>query len=437
MASRSGKRFLLTDGLLLCLACGSKPPPEPTARPRLVPLEVPSAAVIAGPSQDDATPAAPSGEPVKVGILHSLSGALATYETPLKDMALMTIDELNAEGGVLGRPVVPIVVDPGSNWPLFAEKARDLLQKEGARALFGGYTSVSRKSMLPVVEELKGLLFYPAEYEGEKPSANVAYTGAVPNQSVGVVVDYLVQAPGAKTQRWMVLGTDYVLPRTQSKLITARLIAQGVKADDVVSVFVPFGHEDFGATVSGLQNVSRGQPMFVISLLSEESANALQRELLRQGVSRSLVQTVSFGIDERQLGEQAALFRDSLVASSYFSVLDNPVNAAFRRGWASYVQAHRLPAPSAVLNDELEATYLELRLWKKAVETARSVEPLLVARALEDQSVDAPSGFTVTLDVGSRHLRKPYFVGRVDADGAVRVIFHTPSAVPADARNPY
>jgi urea transport system substrate-binding protein len=434
MATTSSKPRLATAALLLCLACGSKPPPEPSAKPRLVPMDVAPAVVQDVPSRDGLPQAAPSGEPVKVGILHSLSGTLAQYETPLKDMALMTIDELNAEGGVLGRPIAPIVVDPASNWPLFAEKARDLLQKDGAQALFGGYTSVSRKSMLPVLEELNGLLFYPAEYEGEKPSQNVAYAGAVPNQSVGIVVDYLLQAAGAKPKRWMVLGTDYVLPRTQSKVITEQLIAHGVKPDDVVSVFVPFGHQDFVATVAGLQKLGRGQPMVVISLLFEDAANSFQAELLRQRVSRRTVQIVSFGIDERQLTEQKALFRDTLVASSYFSVLDNPVNAAFSRRWASYLQSHEGSAQGAVLNDELEATYLELRLWKKAAEAAKSVDPPLVARALGNQSVDAPSGFTVTMDAASHHLRKPYFVGRVDADGRVSVIFQTPSAVPADAR---
>jgi len=419
--------------LVAGVACGTKPPPAPSAQPLLVPLDAPSASAETAPLIEPG--AAPTGEPVRVGILHSLSGTMAPYETPLKDMALMTIDELNAEGGVLGRPIAPIVVDPGSNWPLFAEKARELIEKDRVSALFGGYTSVSRKSMLPVLEELNGLLFYPGEYEGEKPSANVAYMGAVPNQSVSVVVDYLLKEASPRPQRFMVLGTDYVLPRTQSKVITELLLARGVKPADIVSTFVPFGHTDFVAIVSGLQQLSRGQPLLVVSLLLDESADSFQRELLHQAVSRKTVQTVSFGIDERQLADEPALFQDSLVASSYFSVLDHPANVSFRARWASYVQAHALPAPHAVLNDELEATYLELRLWKKAAEAARSVEPPLVAKALGDLSLQAPSGFNVTIDPTSHHLHKPYFVGRVGADGRVTVIFRTPAAVAPEARS--
>jgi urea transport system substrate-binding protein len=434
MGGRRAVFVAILAGLGVGAACGNQAPPEPTSKPRLVPFDAPSPAQ----AREPASPELGAREPVPVGIVHSLTGALARYESPLKDMALMTIDELNAEGGVLGRPLAPVVVDPASNWPLFAEKARELIEMEHARVLFGGYTSVSRKSMLPVLEELRSLLFYPVEYEGERPSPNVAYLGAVPNQSISVVVDYLADAPGPKPKRWVVIGTDYILSRTYAKVVTRQLVARGLKADDVVSMFFPFGHEDFLEPVQRLQQISHGQPTVLISLLVGESADQLQRELVRQRVPQQTVQTVSFGIDERQLAEQSpSLFQGTLVASSYFNMLDNPVNAAFTKRWASYVREHGLPSAEANLNAELEATYLAIRLWKKAAESAKSVEPVPVLAALGGQSMLAPSGFTVSVDPATHHVGKPYFIGRVGADGRVSLIFRTPSVGTPIARNFY
>jgi len=427
-----GKIFSTVAGLLACLSCGSRPAPAPSGRPLLVRVDAPPPATA---KAADAEGALPNGEPVRIGIVHSLTGSLALYEAPLKEMALMTIDELNAEGGVLGRPITPIVVDSASSSPLFAERARELLRAQGARALFGGYTRDSRQSMRPVLEEQHGLLFYPSEYEGESPSPNVAYAGAVPNQSMNVVIDYLVNQLAVKPQRWVMIGTDDPGPHMQAELLTAHLLALGTKPGRILRIFIPFESDDFLGAARAVQHISRGGPTVLVSFLFQDAANHWQRELARQGVSP--LEVVSFGIDERQLAEQSpSLFQGTLVASSYFSVLDNPANRAFVQRWARYVAARGLPYTHAFLNDELEATHLALRLWKKAAESANSVEPAAVASALGRSSIEAPSGYTVGFDQATHHLRKPYFIGRVGADGRVDVIFRTAAATIPEARDP-
>ncbi len=416
-----------------------------TAGPPPKYAELPPIAVIGPtPTSDAATPAftsstpAPAtpdvrpddGGPIKVGVIHSLSGTMFAEETPLKDMALMAFDEINAAGGLLGRPLQPVVVDPASNWPLFAERARDLLAKEKVWAVFGGYTSVSRKSMLPVFEELHGLLFYPAQYEGERPSEAVCYTGALPNQSVRVVADYLFSSAKAPVS-WFVVGTDYVVPRVQDQIIRRFLQERGVTEDRIQTHLTPFGHEDYASVVAELKRLAGRGRVAVISLLHHDSAVALQRELRLRGPAQSSLLTVAFGLDERQLAENAALFAGTLVARSYFSTIANDENAHFARRWQSYRTAHHLAEPNLPLNDDLEATYIGVNLWRQAVARAKSLDPQRVKAALANQTFASPSGFTMRLDPATHHLAKPYFVGEVGRTGKVTVIWHTAYVVTA------
>jgi urea transport system substrate-binding protein len=268
--------------------------------------------------------AEPETEYVPVGIIHSLSGTLAVEETPLKNAALMAIDDINGKGGVLGRQLTPVVVDPASNWPLFAEKAREVVQKEHARVVFGGYTSVSRKSMLPVFEELGGLLLYPAQHEGQESSRSILYTGSIPNQSVVPVADYLAHRQPRPIKRWFVVGTDYVTPRVQTKMLTDAWRAAGVRDDAVDIVYTPFGHSDYAPTVNRLRKLASGGPTAVISLLFQESAVFFQQELARQHVSPQAIPVVSFGVDESQVARTGTLFSGAFLARSYFSTIDTP-----------------------------------------------------------------------------------------------------------------
>src|SRR5204863_6215478 len=194
-----------------------------------------------------------AADTIKVGILHSLSGTMAISETVLKDTVLMAIDEINAKGGVLGRPIEPVVVDPASNWPLFAEKARQLLTQDKVAAVFGCWTSVSRKSVLPVFEELNGLLYYPVQYEGEELSQNVFYTGAAPNQQAIPAVEYLMSKEGGGATRFFLLGTDYVYPRTTNKILRAFLKSKKVEEKDIQEIYTPFGHSDYQTIVAQIK----------------------------------------------------------------------------------------------------------------------------------------------------------------------------------------
>jgi urea transport system substrate-binding protein len=374
--------------------------------------------------------------PVRVGVIHSLSGTLAIEETQLMNAALMAIHDINSKGGVLGRELVPVVVDPASNWPLFAEKAREVVQKEHAHVVFGGYTSVSRKSMLPVFEELGGLLFYPAQHEGEESSRAIFYTGSVPNQSVVPVADYLAHRKGRPIKRWFVLGTDYVVPRAQTNVLRTAWRAAGVSDDDIFAIYTPFGHADYAQTVAQLKKFASGAPTAVISFLWLESAVSFQRELARQKVSLRATPVVHFGLDEREVAKSGALFSGTLLARSYFSTLDTPQNVAFKALVANYAKDHDLSPDALAQNDDVEATYIGANLWKQGVEAAKTFDTTAVTAALASQRFVAPSGFTLSVDPVNHHLHKPYFVAEVGATGSVKVVWKTPGVIAPVAPRP-
>ena len=380
-----------------------------------------------------------AAETIKVGILHSLSGTMAISETSLKDMALMTIDEINAKGGVLGKQLEPVVVDPASNWPLFAERARQLLTQDKVDVTFGCWTSVSRKSVLPVYEELNGLLFYPVQYEGEELSPNVFYTGAAPNQQAIPAVEYLMSEDGGAAKRYFLLGTDYVYPRTTNKILRAFLHSKGVADKDIEEVYTPFGHSDYQTIVANIKKFSAGGKTAVISTVNGDSNVPFYKELANQGLEATDVPVVAFSVGEEELrGIDTKPLVGHLAAWNYFQSVENPVNSAFVDKWKAYAKAKSLPgADKAVTNDPMEATYVGIHMWAQAVEKAGTTEVDKVRDALAGQTFAAPSGYTLTMDKTNHHLHKPVMIGEIQDDGQFSVVWETSSPIRAQPWSPY
>ncbi len=376
---------------------------------------------------------------VKVGVLHSLSGTMAISETVLKDVALMAFDEINAKGGVMGYKIEPIVVDPASNWPLFAEKARQLLTQDKVAATFGCWTSVSRKSVLPVYEELNGLLFYPVQYEGEELSKNVFYTGAAPNQQAIPAVEYLMSKEGGGAKRWVLLGTDYVYPRTTNKILRAFLKSKGVDEKDIDEVYTPFGHSDYQTIVANIKKFAAGGKTAVVSTINGDSNVPFYKELGNQGLKATDVPVVAFSVGEEELrGVDTKPLVGHLAAWNYFMSLKNPVNDAFKAKWAAYAKAKKLPgADKPLTNDPMEATYIGIYMWKQAVEKAKTFEVDPVIAAVGGQTFAAPSGFTAMMDAKNHHLHKPVFIGEVKADGQFNVVWKSKGPIKAQPWSPY
>ncbi|HEY2930071.1 urea ABC transporter substrate-binding protein [Piscinibacter sp.] len=380
-----------------------------------------------------------AADTIKVGILHSLSGTMAISETVLKDVALMTIDEINAKGGVMGKKLEPVVVDPASNWPLFAEKAKQLIAQDKVAVMFGCWTSVSRKSVLPVVEELNGLLFYPVQYEGEELSKNVFYTGAAPNQQAIPAVEYLMSKEGGGAKRFVLLGTDYVYPRTTNKILRAFLKSKGVAEKDIDEKYTPFGHSDYQTIVADVKKFAAGGKTAVISTINGDSNVPFYKELGNQGLKATDVPVVAFSVGEEELrGVDTKPLVGHLAAWNYFMSLKNPTNEAFKKQWAAYAKAKKLPgADKPLTNDPMEATYIGIHMWKQAVEKAKSTDTDKVVAAMAGQTFPAPGGFTSTMDAKNHHLHKPVFIGEVKADGQFNVVWKTPAPVKAKPWSPY
>src|SRR3989440_10770961 len=376
---------------------------------------------------------------IKVGILHSLSGTMAISETALKEVALMTIDEINAHGGVMGKKLEPVVVDPASNWPLFAEKSRQLLTQDKVAVVFGCWTSVSRKSVLPVFKELNSLLFYPVQYEGEELEKNVFYTGAAPNQQAIPAVEYLMSKEGGGAKRFVLLGTDYVYPRTTNKILRAFLHSKCVKDSDIDEKYTPFGHSDYQTTVADIKKFSAGGKTAVISTINGDSNVPFYKELGNQGLKATDVPVVAFSVGEEELrGVDTKPLVGHLAAWNYFMSLKNPANEVFKKQWAAYAKAKKLPsADKPLTNDPMEATYIGIHMWKQAVEKAKSTDTDKVIAAMAGQTFPAPGGFTSTMDAKNHHLHKPVFIGEVKADGQFNVVWKTPAPVKAKPWSPY
>lgn len=380
-----------------------------------------------------------AADTIKVGVLHSLSGTMAISETSLKDMALFTIDEINAKGGILGKKLEPVVVDPASNWPLFAEKARQLLTRDKVAVTFGCWTSVSRKSVLPVYEELNGLLFYPVQYEGEEMSPNVFYTGAAPNQQAIPAVEYLMSKDGGEAKRFFLLGTDYVYPRTTNKILRAFLKSKGVKDSDIEEVYTPFGHSDYQTIVGNIKKFSAGGKTAVISTINGDSNVPFYKELGNQGLKSTTTPVVAFSVGEEELkGIDTKPLVGHLAAWNYFMSVKNPVNSKWIADYKAWAKKKGMAnADKLVTNDPMEATYVGIQMWAEAVKKAGTTDVNAVRKAMAGISVNAPSGFTLKMDEKNHHLHKPVMIGEVRPDGQFSVVWKTKTPVRAQPWSPF
>ncbi len=370
---------------------------------------------------------AAAADTIKVGVLHSLSGTMAISETTLKDTMLMLIEEQNKKGGLLGKKLEAVVVDPASNWPLFAEKTRELLTKDKVAAIFGCWTSVSRKSVLPVIEELNGVLFYPVQYEGEESSRNVFYTGAAPNQQAIPAVDYLMKE--MKVKRWVLAGTDYVYPRTTNKILEAYLMAKGVAKEDIMINYTPFGHSDWQNIVSDIKRFgSAGKKTAVVSTINGDANVPFYRELGNQKVTAEDIPVVAFSVGEEELsGIDTKPLVGHLAAWNYFMSEDNPANAAFIKQWKAFIKNDK-----RVTNDPMEAHYIGFNMWVKAVEKAGTTDTDKVVDAII--GIEAPNlTGGVSKMLPNHHITKPVLIGEIQADGQFLTVSQTDGLVPGDA----
>jgi urea transport system substrate-binding protein len=390
-------------------------------------------------TKTESTAPAASGDTIKVGILHSLSGTMAISETSLKDTALMTINEINAAGGVLGKKLEPVVVDPASDWPLFAERTRQLLTQDKVDVIFGCWTSVSRKSVLPVVEELNGLLFYPVQYEGQEQSKNIFYTGAAPNQQAIPAVEYLMSEEGGAAKRFVLLGTDYVYPRTTNQILRAFLKSKGVADADIMEEYTPFGHSNYQTIVSNIKKFSAGKKTAVISTINGDSNVPFYRELGNQGIKASDIPVMAFSVGEEELrGIDTKPLVGHLAAWNYFMSVKNPTNSKFVKDYKQFAVDYKLPnADKVVTNDPMEATYVGIKMWAQAAEKAGSTEVDKVREAMKGQTYAAPSGYTLKMDEENHHLWKPVMIGQIRADGQFDVVYKTPEVIRAENWSPY
>jgi len=380
-----------------------------------------------------------AADTIKVGILHSLSGTMAISETSLKDMALFAIEEINAKGGLLGKKLEPVVVDPASNWPLFAEKSRQLLSQDKVAVVFGCWTSVSRKSALPVFEELNGLLFYPVQYEGEELSPNVFYTGAAPNQQAIPAVEYLMSKDGGSAKRFVLLGTDYVYPRTTNKILRAFLKSKGVKETDIDEVYTPFGHSDYQTIVANIKKFAAGGKTAVISTINGDSNVPFYKELGNAGLKATDVPVVAFSVGEEELkGIDTKPLLGHLAAWNYFMSVKNPTNTEWVTKWKAYAKAQNLPnADKVVTNDPMEATYVGINMWAQAVTKAKTTDVDKVRAAMAGQTFKAPSGYALKMDEKNHHLHKPVMIGEVQANGQFSVVWQTKAPIRAQPWSPF
>ena len=368
---------------------------------------------------------------IKVGILHSLSGTMAISETTLKDVMLMLIDEQNAKGGLLGKKLEPVVVDPASNWPLFAEKARELISADHVAAIFGCWTSVSRKSVLPVVKELNSILFYPVQYEGQESERNVFYTGAAPNQQAIPAVDYLMNEEGV--ERWVLAGTDYVYPRTTNQILEAYLKQKGVAAEDIMINYTPFGQSDWQTIVSDIKKFgSAGKKTAVVSTINGDANVPFYKELASQGISAEDIPVVAFSVGEEELaGLDTKPLVGHLAAWNYFESIDTPENTEFIDAWHAFTKNDK-----RTTNDPMEAHYIGFNMWVKAVEAAGTTDPDAVIDAMIGVAVPNLTGGISSMGV-NHHITKPVFIGEIRDDGQFDVVSQTNGLVLGDEWSNY
>jgi urea transport system substrate-binding protein len=376
---------------------------------------------------------AQAAETIKVGVLHSLSGTMAISETALKDVMLFLIDAQNKKGGLLGKKIEAVVVDPASDWPLFAEKARELLEKEKVDVIFGNWTSVSRKSVLPVVEELNGMLFYPVQYEGEESSRNIFYTGAAPNQQAIPAVEYLMSEDGGSVKRWVLAGTDYVYPRTTNKILESFLLAKGVAKEDILVNYTPFGHSDWQTIVSDIKKfAAAGKKTAVVSTINGDANVPFYKELGNQGIAAKDIPVVAFSVGEEELaGIDTKPLVGHLAAWNYFMSVDDANNAEVIKKWHAFIGSEK-----RVFNDPMEAHYIGFNMWVQAVEQAGSTNVDAVRQAMYGQTYPNLTGGMAKMNT-NHHLSKPVLIGEIQDDGQFETVWSTDGVVVGDAWSDY
>jgi urea transport system substrate-binding protein len=378
-------------------------------------------------------PAAAEESTIKVGILHSLSGTMAISEAVLKDTVLMLIQDQNNKGGLLGRKLEPVIADPASDWAFFAEKARSLLTEGNVAVVFGCWTSASRKSVLPVFEQLNGLLYYPVQSEGEESSRNIFYTGATPNQQAIPAVRYLMSKQGGEIRRWVLLGTDYIYPRTINRILEAYLADQGTSPDDVLTIYTPYGFFDWRENVEKIKAfASEGKKTAVISTLDGDANIHFYKELADQKVDAATVPVMAFSVSERELlSVETAPLAGHLAAWNYFQSAKSPENDSFIQMWRDYTKNQ-----NEITNDPMEATFIGFRMWVQAVAQAGTTDVNAVRQAMYGQRIKAPSGYDEVMNP-NQHLSKPAMIGKIEASGKIDVIWRSTNSIRADAWSKY
>jgi len=377
-------------------------------------------------------------DPVKIGVLHSLSGTMAISEVSLRDVVLMAVDEINAKGGVMGRPIQPVVVDPASNWDLFAEKAKQLLLQDKVAVVFGCWTSVSRKSVLPVFENNNGLLFYPVQYEGEECSKNVFYTGATPNQQLIPGAEYLMSKEGGAYKKFYLLGTDYVFPRTANKILRAFLLAKGVPAANIEEEYTPFSHQDYQTIVGKIKRFSSGGGACVLSTINGDSNVPFYKEFANQGLRSENAPIMAYSVAEDELrGMDTSALVGHLAAWNYFQSIENANNKKFVNAFKEYAQKKGLPGGAKrVTDDPMEAGYFGVYIWKQAVEKAKTFDVDPVRKAVYGQTFAAPSG-TIKMHEHNHHTYRPVLIGEILKDGQFKIISRTKGLVEPEPWSKY
>lgn len=372
-------------------------------------------------------------DPIKIGILHSLSGTMAFSESVLKDTVLMLIADQNKKGGLLGRKLEPVIVDPASDWDAFTDKARDLLAEEKVAVVFGCWTSSSRKAVIPVFERLNGLLFYPVQYEGEESSRNVFYTGAAPNQQAIPAVRYLISKEGGEVRRWVLLGTDYVYPRTTNRILSAYLATEGVAPEDITSIYTPFGHSDWREIVATIKAFgSKGKRTAVISTINGDANTHFYRELVAQQVNANTLPVMALSVGERELLDVGVSgLAGQLAAWNYFQSVKSPENDTFVKMWADFNEQR-----DKTTNDPMEATFIGFRMWAQAVTQAATVDVNAVRQAMYGQRINAPSGFEVVMNT-DHHLSKPAMIGKLNSAGTFDVVWRSANPIKATVWSRY
>jgi urea transport system substrate-binding protein len=370
---------------------------------------------------------------IKVGILHSLTGTMAISESVLKDTVLMLIADQNKKGGLLGKKLEPIIVDPASNWDAYAEKASELLTKGKVAVVFGCWTSISRKAVLPVFEQLNGLLYYPVQYEGEESSRNIFYLGAAPNQQAIPAVRYLMSKEGGEIRRWVLLGTDYIYPRTTNRILSAYLAAEGVSGEDITTIYTPFGLSDWREIVARIKSLgSNGKPTAVISTINGDANAHFYRELIAQQVSAKSIPVMALSVGERELLDIGGNgLTGQLAAWNYFQSVKSTENDTFIKMWADFNDQR-----DKTTNDPMEASFIGFRMWAQAVSQAGTVDVNAVRQAMYGQRVRAPSGFEVVMNT-NHHLSKPVMIGKLDASGAFEVVWRSINPIKASVWSRY